>query len=130
MGRKGRGECMGRVVIDRWNPQTLYFGTFRLWRSVDSGGKWAAASPDLTGNRGTIKTIAVAPSDSNTIYVGTSNGKVQVTIDAQHGTPIWTDRSAGLPARTVTKIAIDPVNPATAYVAFSWFPTAPSAQGY
>src|SRR5260370_880997 len=67
--QKDRAQFIAPLVIDRWNPQTLYFGTFRLWRSVDSGGKWAAASPDLTGGRATIKTIASAARGSNTVYV-------------------------------------------------------------
>src|SRR5258708_12949130 len=122
MGRKGRGECMGRVVIDRWNPQTLYFGTFRLWRSVDSGGKWAAASPDLTGGRATIKTIAVAPSDSNTIYVGTSDSLVQVTRNAFDRNSTWTKNGSGLPPRVVTHIPVHPLNPPLPHATFSRLP--------
>src|SRR5260370_13646081 len=33
----------------------------------------------------------------------------------------WTDRSAGLPIRSVTQITVDPIDPATAYVTFSGF---------
>src|SRR5439155_8113423 len=36
----------------------------------------------------------------------------------------WIDRSAGLPPRTVTHIAVDPIDSATAYVSFSGFPPA------
>jgi uncharacterized protein (TIGR03437 family) len=113
-------------IIDPSDPQTLYFGTFRLWKSKDSGGRWAPLSADLSGgNRGTIKTIAPAPNDSRTIYAATSNGRVQVTMDAQNGLgAVWTDRSAGLPTRTPTRIAVDPLNPATAYLTFSGFANA------
>jgi uncharacterized protein (TIGR03437 family) len=120
------------LAMDPSNPQTLYFGTYRVWQSQDSAGLWLPASGDLTGGkRGTLKAIAVAPSDSNTVYIGTSNSKIQVTIDARDGTAaVWTDRSAGLPPRTVTHIAVDPIDSATAYVTFSGFPAATDTLGH
>ena len=119
------------LVIDLANPQILYFGTFRVWRTIDGAGRWDAVSPDLSGGlKGTIKTIAVAPSDSNTLYAGTSNSKVQVSSDAQGGASAhWTDRSAGLPPRTITKITVDPLDAATAYVTFSGFPASSGDPG-
>ena len=124
-------QFISPLAIDPSNPQTVYFGTYRVWQSRDSGGLWTA-SPDLTGGKkGTLKAIAVAPSDSNTVYAGTNNSKVQVTTEALKGSNAsWTDRSAGLPARTVTRIALDPLDPATAYVTFSGFPSASDLQGH
>ncbi|MBZ5621098.1 MAG: hypothetical protein LAQ69_20585, partial [Acidobacteriia bacterium] len=120
------------IALDGSNPQTLYFGTYRLWQSQDSAGRWYPVSPDLTGGKkGTLKAIAVAPSDSNTIYIGTTNSKVQVTSDAGDGAAaVWTDRSAGLPLRSVTHIAVDPLDPATAYVTFSGFSGGADQQGH
>ena len=119
-------------VIDPANAQTLYFGTFRVWQTRDGGGQWAALSPDLTGgNKGTLTALAVAPADSNTVYVGTSNAKVQMTSEALKGPGAsWNDRTPGLPARAVTAIAVDPVDAATAYVTFSGFPSLSDLQGH
>lgn len=117
------------LAIDPGNPQTLYFGTYRIWQTRDSAGRWDAVSPDLTGGKkGTVRAIAVAPSDPNTVYAGTSNSKVFATtnannVAAQNGAAVWTDRSAGLPPRVVTHIAVDPLDSATAYAAFSGFST-------
>ncbi len=125
-----RVQFIPPLAIDPSNPQTLYFGTYRVWQSRDGAGKWTAISPDLSsGGSATIKAIGVSPSDPNTIYAGTSDSKVQLTSDALDG-PIasWTDRSAGLPNRTVTHIAVDPTDPATAYVTFSGFLT--NSQGH
>src|SRR5213078_3187189 len=78
-----------------------------------------------------LKAVTVAPSDSNTVYAGTSNSRVQVTTEAQKGeTASWTDVSASLPLRTVTKIAVDPVDASTAYVTFSGFPSALDLPGH
>ncbi|MCU1232907.1 MAG: glycosyl hydrolase [Candidatus Solibacter sp.] len=129
-------QFISPLILDGANPQTLYFGTYRMWQSTDGGGKWNAISPDLTGgNKGTIKTIEVAASDSKTVYAGTNNSKVQMTNDAQRGAASrWTDRSAGLPPRTITRIAVDPLNAAAAYVTFSGFPatfgTVPDSGGH
>lgn len=109
-------------VMDPSNPQVLYFGTFRLWQSQDSAGKWKPVSGNLTRGSGTLKTIAVAPSDSNTVYVGSNDGVVQVTNDIQDGAnAVWINRASGLPFRSVTHIAVDPVDASIAYVTFSGF---------
>ncbi len=126
-----RTEFISPFVMDPSNPQTLYFGTYRLWQSRDSAGKWKAVSPDLTSGFGSLKTIAVAPSDSNTVYVGTSNAFVQVTNDIQDGgNAVWNDRSDGLPFRAVTHVAVDPVDAGTAYVTFSGFAAGSAQTGH
>jgi uncharacterized protein (TIGR03437 family) len=117
-------EFIAPLAMDPSNPQTLYFGTMRVWQSRDGAGQWSAISQDLTngGTTGSIKAIAVAPSDPNTVYVGTRDSRLQVTSNAlQGGSATWTNRSAGLPARVVTAIAVDPIDPATVYAAFSGF---------
>ena len=116
-----RTQFIAPLVIDSSNPQTLYFGTYRLWRSLDAGGKWTAASLDLTGGKATIKTVAVAPSDSNTVYVGTSDALIQVTRNAFDPKAVWTKSGSGLPVRVVTHIAVDPIDPSIAYATFSGF---------
>jgi uncharacterized protein (TIGR03437 family) len=114
---------IGALAMDPSNPQALYYGTYRLYQSQDGGGLWNAVSSDLTGGqKGTSRAIAVAPADSNTVYIGTSNSKVAVTSTVGAGaSAAWTDVSAGLPPRTVTQIAVDALDARTAYVTFSGF---------
>ncbi|MDP8981073.1 MAG: hypothetical protein M3O35_10825 [Acidobacteriota bacterium] len=119
-----RTQFISPFALDPSNSQTLYFGTYRVWQSRDGAGKWTPISPDLSSTgRSTIKAIAVAPSDPNTVYVGTSDSQVQVTRNAGAGTGAsWVNRTTqALPARTVTAITVDPIDPATAYVTFSGF---------
>jgi uncharacterized protein (TIGR03437 family) len=126
-------QFISPLAIDPSNPQTLYFGTYRVWQSRDSGGQWSAVSPDL-GNLNklaTITTVAVAPSDSNTVYAATNNAKVQVTTEALKGAgATWNDRTFGLPLRTITRIVVDPVNASTAYATVSGFPLSFDLQGH
>lgn len=126
-----RVQFIAPFVADLANPQSLYFGTYRVWRSTDAGGKWAAISPDLTNGRGTITTLAVAPGDSNTIYVGTSNSRIETTRNALNAAgPTWTNATHGLPPRTLTQIAPDAVDPTVAYAAFSGFSGITDNQGH
>jgi photosystem II stability/assembly factor-like uncharacterized protein len=114
-----RGWCTP-VVLDPNNPSTLYIGANRLYRSDDNASNWYLVSNDLTNNLGytSISTIAVAPSNSDVIYVGSDDGAVWVTQNA--GT-LWTNISSGLPLRCVSRVAVDPNNAAIAYVTLSGY---------
>lgn len=111
------------LAMDPNQPQTLYYGTFRVYQTISGGDRWDVISPDLTGGTGAISAIAVASSDSNVVYVGTTDGKIQRTLSAGAGTGAsWTDlTTADLPPRFVTMISIHPLDANTAYVAYSGF---------
>lgn len=109
------------VVLDPSDPETMYYGTYRLYRSTNGSQGWSSISGDLTGGDqgaafGTITTIAVAPSDPNTLYVGTDDSRVWVT---QNGGGNWSMISGDLPTRWVTRVEVDPHDDATVYVSFS-----------
>ncbi len=109
------------VVMDPNDSQTLYYGTYRVYRSTNGAGGWSSISSDLTGgdhgaNFGTITTIAVAPANGDVIYAGTDDGRVWVT---SNGGGNWTRIDAALPERWVTRVAVDPLDPAVAYATFS-----------
>ncbi|HLM56629.1 MAG TPA: Calx-beta domain-containing protein, partial [Pyrinomonadaceae bacterium] len=103
--------------------QRIYFGSWRLFVSDNLGDSWYAPAgfTDLTkGGSDTLSTIAVSPSDTNTIYTGSGQGRVMVSRD---GGSTWADITAGLPQRFIEKIVVDPSDPATAYLAVSGFGT-------
>lgn len=110
------------LVMDPSNPQTLYFGTYRVYQTTNGASSWQTISSDLTGGSGTLTAVSVAPSNHKVVYAGTSNGLVQVTSNAGTGAT-WTKVSTGLPAQSVTQIAVSPTNSATAYVTYSGFPS-------
>ena len=115
-----RVQWVPPLTMDPSNSQRLYFGTSRVYQTNNGASSWTAISGDLTPN--SLTTIAVAPSDPNTVYAGSDDSRVSVTTSAGSGTgAIWTDRSAGLPGRFISRIAVDAQSPATAYVAFSGF---------
>lgn len=118
-----RQQFVAPMTGDPSNSKTLYYGTYRIWQTQDGAGQWFPISPDLTGGgSATIKSITVAPSDPNTVYAGTSDGKLQVTHTALKGVQAsWIDRSSGLIQRSVTSITVDPIDAGSAYVTYSGF---------
>jgi photosystem II stability/assembly factor-like uncharacterized protein len=121
------------LTLDPQNPQTLYFGTYRVYQSTDGAGLWTAISPDLSnnGNGNTLSAIAVAPTDSNTVYTGSGDSAVYVTKNATAGSgAIWTKISNGLPNRYITDITVDPHTSTTAFVSFSGFTGYPDNLGH
>ena len=60
-----RVQFIPPLIMDPVTPTKLYFGTFRLYRTVDEANLWTSISNDLTRGTGTITTIAVAPSDAH-----------------------------------------------------------------
>jgi photosystem II stability/assembly factor-like uncharacterized protein len=112
-------------VFDPNNPQILYYGANRLYKTTNRAVSWQAISPDLTNGGaasgvvyGTITTIAVAPSASQFIYAGTDDGNVWQTSD---GGSNWTNISNGLPLRWITRVAVDPYDEQTVYVTLSGY---------
>ena len=109
------------VVMDPNNPNIMYYGTNHVYRSTNGANYWTSISPDLTegmtGYRpGTISTMAVSSLNSNLIWVGTSDSKVWVSTDNGDN---WTDVSATLPHRWVSRVVADPLEENTAYATFT-----------
>lgn len=112
------------LVLDMTNSQNLYFGTFRLYQTTNGGMSWAAITGDLTSDSSDnfVTTITVAPSNSNTIYAGTSDGRIWQSAQPLSGaTDIHIVSQSNQPGRSVTAIAVDSVNPAAAFAAYSGF---------
>ncbi|MEM6327622.1 MAG: glycosyl hydrolase [Bacteroidota bacterium] len=119
-----RANWSAPVLFDPADPEILFYGGTRVWRSTTRGDDWTAISPDLTGGPGptslifgTITTIGVSPADSRRIWAGTDDGRVWTTSDGS----TWTNVSAGLPTRWVTRATPHPTDPLSAVVTLSGF---------
>ncbi len=107
------------VVLDPSNPSNVYVGANKLYQSTDGATTWTAISPDLT-NGGTLSIVAVAPSDSNTIYAGSNDSVLTFTNNALSGTASnWFGLT--LTTRAVTDIKVDATTSATAYATCGGF---------
>jgi photosystem II stability/assembly factor-like uncharacterized protein len=89
------------VTMDPQDPDTVFTGSTRVWRTKNDGKKWRAVSPVLDDSP--ISAIEVAPADSERIYVGTENGGFFRSLN---GGKTWSANlaSATLPGHTITRI--------------------------
>lgn len=103
-------------------PQTLYFGTYRVWKTNNKGDTWTPLSGDLTGGLNnafsTLSTMDVSELDPSIIVTGSCDGRVNIS---KNGGLTWSDISEGLPERWITKVKTDPNNVNTIYVTLSGF---------
>lgn len=89
-------------IISAYNPDTLYAGMERLYKTTNDGQSWTAISPDLTRNDpskqtasggpithditsveyyDTIFAVAESPKAKGMLWVGSDDGLVQLTRD-------------------------------------------------
>jgi photosystem II stability/assembly factor-like uncharacterized protein len=110
------------VIMDPNHNNVLYYGTNKLYRTTNSASSWTAISTNLTNSDGTLRlgtitTIAVAPSNSNIIYVGTDDANIWIS---KYNGADWTKISnSSLPMRWITRVVVDPNSESTLYVTYS-----------
>jgi photosystem II stability/assembly factor-like uncharacterized protein len=123
-----RYNWMTPFVISHFNRHTLYYGANRLFRSVDRGDHWTPISGDLTTNPGpdrqgnvpfgTITSISESPLEPGLLVIGTDDGKVQYTADDGR---TWSDISAGLPGKWVSRVVASAHDADTFYVTLTGY---------
>jgi photosystem II stability/assembly factor-like uncharacterized protein len=124
------------IMLSPHNSAIVYTGAQVLLRSLDRGDHWEEISPDLTTNDKsrqagagnitfcTITTTAESPLRPGTIWVGSDDGKVQVTKD--HGAT-WTDCTAKIAAAGgpvelwVSRVFASPFDAGTAFISKTGF---------
>jgi photosystem II stability/assembly factor-like uncharacterized protein len=132
-----RFQWTAPILISPHDPNTLYHGGERLFKTTDGGMHWEAISPDLTRNDKTKQQVSGGPidkDDSGTeyydtifalaesslvkglIWVGADDGLVHVTRD---GGKNWTNITPkDLPDWSrISQIEASPHDAATAYMA-------------
>jgi hypothetical protein len=120
------------IALGPGTPNTVYFGTDRLYRSIDRGDNMVVSSQaPITGSP--LSTIAISPQDDNYRIVGLQNGQVWATsigssslVDITSGS--FPANPNGSPTnRFIGRAWFDPHDKNIVYVALSYF--APAGQG-
>ncbi len=128
------------VLISPHNPQIIYFGGDRLFKSINRGDNWTIISPDLTTDdpekhsrptggitldqtgaetHCTITTISESPLTPGLIWVGTDDGNIQLTRDGGHTWTNLRDKVPGVPEGIwVTRVEASRFNQGTCYLTF------------
>lgn len=103
----------------------LYFGTWRVFASIDKGNSWNPTSGSLDLTKGETKfgpdvlsAIAVDPKDSNVLFTGSAQGRVMMSRNKGAD---WKDVTHTIPRRFVTSIRVDPNTSGKLYVSVSGF---------
>lgn len=97
-----RFQWTAPIVISPQDPNTIYYGGERVFKTTDGGMRWEAISPDLTRNDktkqqpsggpitiddtgteyyDTVFSIAASPLTKGLIWAGTDDGLIHVTQD-------------------------------------------------
>jgi photosystem II stability/assembly factor-like uncharacterized protein len=132
-----RFQWTAPVLISPHDPNTLYHGGERLFKTTDGGAHWQAISPDLTRNDkskqqpsggditlddtgteyyDTIFAVAESPIAKGLIWVGTDDGLIQITRDEGK---TWTNVTPKeMPEWSrISQVEASPHDAGTAYVA-------------
>ena len=121
----GDGLFITPFVMDPSDPNVLWSGGTRPWRTTDGAANWTLANVDTAGFSGQISAIAASPDDGNVVYMGLSDGSVVVTTNGLSVAPppSWVQYGGanGLPFGFVSDVAVSPGDPRTAYVTYSTF---------
>jgi photosystem II stability/assembly factor-like uncharacterized protein len=115
-----RKAFIAPIVLRPDNQNFLFAGTNYLWRYSQSTNAWTArlGGQELSVN-GTVRSIAIARTDGNTIYTGSNNGELWMTRDGGNTWKQINSGSPGLPNRFIRHIEVHPSNPTKVFVALS-----------
>ncbi|MFL6213190.1 MAG: hypothetical protein ACJ74J_04770 [Blastocatellia bacterium] len=129
-----RGGRVNAVAGVQGQPTTFYFGSVGggVWKTTNSGRTWTPVSDSQP--IASIGAIAVAPSDPNTVYVG--SGEADMRSQISYGNGMYKSTDAGKTwkhiglndTRQIGRVLIDPKNPSTAFVAALGHAYGPNAE--
>jgi len=109
------GSWVTPFVIHPSNPQILFAGYHNVWKTTDRGDTWTQISN--LGLSSTLKSIAVAPSNGNTIYTATYD----TLFLTSNGGSNWYYVPLGIPNAKITYIAVHQTNPQTLWITLSGY---------
>ena len=146
INRSVDGPFIPRVAMDPQNSSTLWLTAGHLFRTDNRADNWTAASPLVSGTERCwdepgvglscararyFTAIAIAPSDPDTVYAGTLNGDVWLTVDrGATWRSIAGNRAGPLPVRAVNDIVVDARSSRIAYVSYSGFDDGGTGRGH
>ncbi len=114
------GAWITPYKLDPNNPNRMFAGYNNVWRNdaVRTGTAWTEIS-NFT-NTSNIRDLAIAPSNSNVMYVSKYDNSFRVSNNALAANPTWINRSGSLPVNNEPlDIEIDPTDPLHVFIALN-----------
>jgi hypothetical protein len=122
IGPTGQGGRIDDIAVDEKNPSTYYIGyaVSGLWKTVNNGTTFEPLFDTIAHS---IGDIAIAPSDSNIVYVGT--GEANNRQSSSFGEGVFKSTNAGKDwtfvglkeTQSIARILVHPKNPDIVWVA-------------
>lgn len=114
-----------QYIMSEHDPNILYTGTYKIYKSTNGGNNWSVISPDLTDGLvynprfHTITTLAESAIDPAILYVGTVDANVWRTTN---GGETWDSiHHNGLPNRYVSCVKASTNDVNTVFVSLSGY---------
>ncbi|HSY75901.1 MAG TPA: PKD domain-containing protein, partial [Bacteroidia bacterium] len=127
-GLPGTGPWVTEFLEDPATPNTIYCGFSDVYQSTNQGTNWTQKSTwGATDSLSEISAIAIDSSNNSNVYAGGYDSSftsvIEFTPNINAATPIWTNITNGLPAKSaaLSAIAVNPKNPAQVWVTFSGY---------
>ena len=108
------------IAMDQNDPDVLWSGGARPWRTTDAAGVWEVAGANFAGPN-QISAIGISPADGNVVYLGFNNGYVVRTLKGLSPNPTWEIFTNGLVGAWVSSVTVDPFDADIAYATYSNF---------
>lgn len=105
-GGQQAGEWVTPYQLDPNNPSVIFAGYEGVYRSANRGDTWSLLSTPVPGAK--INYLAVAPSNSSTIYIG----YLDAVFRSTNGGMSWLNVTGTLPTNTVyiSGLQVDPTD--------------------
>ncbi len=119
----GNAGFVAPFVISPSNPQYLYAGTDLVYKSTNKGSTWNGTGSGVF-NGDPLLSLAIADNNQNFVYAATSPVAHAANVyRTTNGGTNWVNVTQNLPDRYPMDIAVNPIDPDTAYIIFSGFGT-------
>lgn len=123
IGPANMGGRIDDIAVDEKNPSTFYLGFAGggLWKTINNGTTWTPIFDEYTIS--SIGDVALAPSNSNVLYVGTGEPNNRQSSTFGGGMYKSTDggktfEHIGLKeTQSIARVVVHPTDPNTVYVA-------------
>lgn len=114
------------LIIDPNNPHVLLGGGASLWKCGNAGSTNPTWKSIRAPGSALISAIAVAPSNSDLIWVGQNDGTIAMTTNGTASNPTWATisgpgTSSPIPNRYIGRILVDPSSSNVVYVCLGGF---------
>jgi photosystem II stability/assembly factor-like uncharacterized protein len=106
------------IIAHPTTDGTVYTARQRVYRSTNNGGVWSAISGNVNGSSA-VREMAISKTNPSVLYA-TTGGTIFLSTD---GGATFTNKTSGLPSRTITSVNIHPNDENIALLTFSGFST-------